>query len=103
MILQRSIKTWLRRLRSRRVREARHAAYNRAALCIQHKWKTYIAEKRRYEDTYNRLKLRLQQERLAASLIVAELQAQTHKVSLPPSSHSLSGAANVLMAGRILQ
>ena len=59
-----------------------------------------MMHKRRYESTYHRLKMKLQRERLAASLIVAELQAHAHRVSLPPTIQSLEGAANVLMAGK---
>ncbi len=103
MLLQRSVRAWLLRLKSCRVREARHAAYNKAASCIQHRWREYIVQKRRYESTYNKLKIKLQQEQLATTLIVAELQAQTQRIKLPASTQSLDEAAHVLVAGRLLE
>jgi len=47
--------------------------------------------------------MKLQRERLAASLIVAELQAQAHRVSLPSATQSLEEAASLLMAGKNLK
>lgn len=84
-VIQRCVCRWLWRVKAARVRQARLAARNRAACTIQLKWKEYIVEKRRYEATYSRLKARLRQEQLAASLIIAELQAQTQSISLPPA------------------
>ena len=70
-------------MRAKRVKQARLAARHRAARTIQSRWRDYIREKRRYEATCARLKARLQQEQVAASLIIAELQSQMQSVSLP--------------------
>lgn len=88
-ILQRCVRKWLSQIKAKRVRQAQLTVRDRAARTIQHRWKQFIAEKRRYEATYSRLKAKLHQEQLAASLIIAELQAQTRSVCLP------STAANI--------
>ena len=42
------------------MREARERARHRAAATIQYHWKLYVAQKRRYESTYAKLKARLE-------------------------------------------
>lgn len=106
MILQRSIRAWLCRLRARRVRKVRHAAFHKAASLIQCKWRNYISKKRHYEATYIRLKARLKQEKLAATLIMEELRVHAQSVSLPPSQFHVRGVVgkrrHALAAGRNL-
>ena len=87
MVIQRCVRRWLCGLRAIRLRKARQAARHRAAHTIQLHWREYIREKRRYEATCARLKARLRQEQMAASLIIAELQSQMQSVSLPPVHH----------------
>ena len=61
MVIQRAVRLWLTRSRACRVRRARERARHRAATLIQHHWRLYIREKRRYESTYARLRAKLEQ------------------------------------------
>lgn len=90
VVLQRCVRQWLCRRKAKRVREARQAAHHRAARSIQLKWRQFIAEKRRYEASCSRLKAKLRKEQLATSIIIAELQSQTQRVSLPSAAPGIS-------------
>ena len=59
-VIQRAVRHWLGQRRAKRLREARERARHRAAATIQYHWKFYIAQKRRYESTYAKLKARLE-------------------------------------------
>lgn len=95
VVFQRAFRRVCLQRKSRRLRQVRTRARHAAASTIQHHWRGYIREKRRYEATYARLKARLQQERVAAEIILHELNSQTHCVQLPSNATRHKPASSV--------
>ncbi len=60
-VIQRSVRSWLRRRLAARVRSTRAKHRQQAATLIQRRWMIYIKQKRRYEATCAQLKARLHQ------------------------------------------
>ena len=60
-VILRCCKSWIMRTRAARLRKVRERVRHQAATLIQRRWRQFSAAKRRYESTYMKLKMRLQQ------------------------------------------
>ncbi|XP_065905950.1 inversin-like isoform X2 [Dysidea avara] len=94
-VILRCYKLWISKTRAAKLRRVRERVRHHAATLIQQQWRAYCAAKRRYESSYLKLKARLQQEQLAAQLIMKELLEQEKNIRLPPASSKLNSSAPI--------
>eukprot|EP00118_Oscarella_pearsei_P011334 m.75540 g.75540 ORF g.75540 m.75540 type:complete len:574 (+) comp35942_c0_seq7:1216-2937(+) len=84
LVLQCAARQLLARVQTRRLKDLQLRVQHRAVSVIQKHWKTYIAQKRRYEADYAALKAKLMKEKEKALAALKLIKEQEHFSVVPP-------------------